>query len=1027
VSALKRVGIGLGLLLLIVAALAARYALQRREHLQLREADTARGPVVAPKRAQAVQLATGAAPSLSCVRGVVLDHGSGVAGMQVSLSDSPPQVSGDCPCARPATLCACRDGLALISTQPRAGLTEAVKSAVTAADGHFELCGLEGSGQRLIWGEHLDGRMATPPLTQSPLVAPGAFVELELVPMLTVKGIVLSAQTPVPGASVQAFTSPPLFARTVTADAKGRFETKLPLNTVSFVVTAPGKSPQLLNQSCEPGQVLVLTLHDEAQLTIRALHEGKPVAGASVSIPPEAALLTDAQGLAPVSGLVAGVRTTVRVTKGELLGAATFAALTQKQLDVELKKGVHVRGVVLDENGQPRAGKVRGLPTKFVPSDAQGRFTSELLEPFAEVYPVAVVEGCADSDRKVVELTGADVEVTLKVACTETVTGSVVDAEGKPIEGATVFLDSLEGREDTTTTANGQFHFHQPPGTYQLRVSHERYRGTEQPLQVPAKDVTVVLDAGGSIAGRVVDAKGAGVPGAEVTVVPAVLDELLTEIEGGHMRATTDVDGRFETSGLFAGRLVVAASADSQGTTVSDVVVLQPGEHREGLVLTLDEKLDLQGTVTDEQHRPIPGARVTWDPSDEKSAMLGVVMDAVRGRVDQVLKFLPSPGMTDADGHFVVRGLPVSSVKLEVRVNGFEEQSRVVARGGVADFVLKREGGVIRGRVIDESGRPLSRFEVDGAAFTPEDGRFEVQSRSKEDTVSVTAKGFTRQQLTVTMSAPEKDVGDVVMKKGLALTVQVSSSDGKPLEGAHVAAVQKVDGDRCTTRTDGTCVIEPLLDLETTVKAEKDGYVPLPATVAAGQLTVPLKLTLEKAGGKLKGVAFALPGRAAAARNVFMSGDVTAKGVLTDGTGHFLLEGIPEGAYCASIDIAGGRSFEWAVPAVASATPTDVQVGPVALGAVLEGSRTLPGRMMLVQGAVGPIEINDVLNRSASSQCTASHATALTMIVTGAFRIEGLPPGRWSVFFVSITQSDDTGTIAPISIELLPNETRQLP
>ncbi|MDP1822237.1 MAG: carboxypeptidase-like regulatory domain-containing protein [Archangium sp.] len=1013
-------------LVALLGGLAARYAAQRAEHQRLREQELGRAPVVAPKRATPASLPS--APSAtSCLTGLVLDHGTPVSGMQVSVSDAPLSVSGDCPCERPAAFCGCREGLAAIPNLPRAGLVEAVKSAVTGAGGRFELCGIEGDGPRLVWGEHLDGRLATPPAEQSPFIKPGASVELHVLALLPVQGVVLADQAPVPNATVLAFGAPPLFVRTFTTDARGRFEARLPLGTSDFVIAAKGFTTQRVDQFFNPQQVLVLQLKRQGDLTVRALFEERPVAGAEVTIGPEAPVLTDAQGLARFPLQVAS-RLALRVTKGELVGTSSVTILEgqPRRIDVTLEKGVRMRGVVVDEQGQPRAGaRVRGLGKgKPILSDEAGRFTSGLLVPTGELRPVASAEGCADSEYRAIAFD--EPNVTLTLACGETGSGVVLDAEGKPIEGAVVFLDGLDSRESVTTDAAGTFRFHQAQGMYQLRVSHDRYRTHEQPLQLPAKDVVLVLDAGGSISGRVVNGQGEGVAGASVTVVPAVLDELLAEVEGGNTRATTDAEGRFQVPGLLAGRLVASATADSLGTVVSDVVVLQPGEHKEGLVLTLEERVDLSGTVLDEQRRPIPGARVKWDPADEKSALLGVLMDAVRGHVDQVLRYMPSPSITDADGRYVLRGLPVSRVKLDVSAAGFADVEQLASRGDTVDFVLKKTGGRVRGRVVDEAGHPLPRFSVDGAAFTPDDGRFEVEAFGKDDTLFVSAAGYSRQSVQVVMDGAVKDVGDVVMKKGRQLQVEVRGPDHKPLPGVKVAAAQAVDGDSCTTKADGKCVIEPLLDVQTVVKAAKEGFAPVSVTVEAGKIEQPLLIDLATAGGRITGIAFAAPGQPAPARSVSLSGDVF-KGVLTDGEGRFSADGLPEGRYCASLDSRNVRGLEWAVTVQASATPSPVLVGPAAQGGVLVGARTLPGRLVLLQGTAGPMELSRVLEASASNLCDSLGVSAITTITTGDFRVEGVPPGRWSAFFVSFSQVEDKGEAKPVVIELLAGETKTLP
>ena len=1019
---MKRLAIVVLVLLAIVAAFALRYASQRAEHQHLRELEVGRAPAPAPRDpTQQPQLAP-AVPS--CITGIVTERGTAVPGMQVSLSDSPPNVSGDCPCAHPAPRCACREGLALLPSLPRAGLIEAVKSAITDQQGRFELCGVEGTAPRLIWAEHLDGRFAAPSRETSPLINAGAFVELRVVTMLPARGVVLANQTPVPQATVLAFFEPPLMVRAFTTDTNGHFETTLPLGTSDFVVSAANFPSQRVAQQFDPRRALVLQLESAAQLTVRVRFEGRPVAGAEVVVAPEAPRLSDAQGLAQFA-LQARARPLVRATKGELLGTTTVTLLegqATRTIDVTLEQGLRLSGVVVDEEGKPHTGKVRGFGGKPVVTDEQGRFTTAALRVRDEFNPVAFAEGCDDSEYQTVQVKPA-ATLTLKLRCRETANGVVLDADGKPLADVNVTLDGIEHHEEVITDATGSFRFHQPAAMYQLKVKHERYRAHEQPLQLPAKDVTIVLDAGGSIAGTVVDGKKLPLPGVQVTVVPAVLDALMAEVEGGNTSATTDAEGHFLVSGLLAGRLVVSATGNSLGTSVSDVVVLQPAEHREGVVITLDEQVDLTGVVMDEQRRPIPGALVRWDPADEKSALMGVLMDAVRGHVDAVMKFMPSPSNADSEGRYQLRGLPVSSVKVGVIAGGYAEAEKIVSRGDTVDFVLTKQGGRVRGRVVDEAGRPLPQFTVDSAAFTADDGRFEVEVFSQENALYFVAPGFSRLTLPVKLDSPVKDIGEVVMKKGHGLRIE-ARSEGKPLAGVKVAAAQSGDGDTCLTDPDGTCVIEPLLDVETLVKAVKEGYAPTSATVAAGKMDQPVTLNLQPARGRITGVAFGAPGQPAAARSVFISGEIT-RGVLTEVNGRFLAEGLPEGPYCVSLESRTMSGLEWASSAQASTSPRAVSLGPDARGAVLTGSRTLPGRVVLLQGQVGPQSIARVLERSASNFCAEFNVPAVTTMTTGDFRIEGLPAGKWSAFFVSFSQVEDKGDVQPVALELLPGDVKQ--
>ena len=1024
---LRWVGLVLLILVLVIAGLAARVLMQRAEHRKLRDAEVGRAPVAAPKRSKAVVARPTpiADPSL-CLRGQVLERGAPVAAIHVMAPDATLSLTGPCACKA----CQCPEGLTSLLANPRAGLLLSVKSEPTRADGTFAMCGLTLPLPAFVWAEHADGRIALPARELSELQLGGA-TALEVVTPVGFTGIVQTAEGPLKSARVLAYSEPRLMVRDVVTDDTGRFSTSLPLGSARFVIAAPNRAPVMLTREVEAGRPVVLTLEEPFDLVVRALLDDAPVPGAEVRMQRDEVRLTDAKGEVHLESLASGAMVDVRVSKGPLVGSASVMARagSSQRLDVLLRRGVRVRGVVIDEKGQPRIGRVRVGPPPLLDTDAKGHFESELLEPNDDVRPVPLVEGCEAERAATIELAGADVTLMLKVRCEVTAQGTVLDADGAPVPNAEVSLQTTGGSESASTDAEGHFSFHQPPGSYRLEVSHPRYRKAEQPLTLPAKDVTVVLDAGGTISGKVVDGAGKPIASAEVMAVPGVLEDLLREFEGGSTKATTTADGAFEVTGLLAGRWVLAASGASLPSTPSEPVVLQPGEHREGVVITIDAKVDLSGVVLDEQRRPIPGARIKWDPADEKAAFRAVLLDAVQGRMDQALRFFPSSSYSDADGKFELRGLPLSDVKLDISATGFEDVDQKASRGDRVEVTLKRVGGRMKGRVLDEAGRPVRRFSVDGSDFTTDDGRFEVTAFSSTDSVRVKAEGYVPLMQIVEMVKPVVDVGDLVLKKGLSLRVEVAGDDGKPLEGVRVAAGQSVEGGdgSCTTRADGRCVMSPFIDEETLVKARKDGFVPAESKVEKGHFTEPVKLTLKAAGGRVTGQVFGAPGRPAGARNVFLSSGDTSEFVLTDETGHFSKAGLPEGEYCVSVELSGMLGTDWAIPTKASTSPTPIVLGPALGGATLETTSRFPGRVVLVQGTHPALERSDVGSDSSTTLCTSLHAAVVVLVVTGTARIEGLPPGRWSVYSVAINEADDEGVVTPKVVEVLANETKRVP
>ncbi len=1025
---LKWVGLVLLLVTVVIAGLVGRILLLRAEHQKLRDAEVGRAPVAAPKRSKVPGLQR--LPVITnpgqCLRGQVLDHGRPVVGMQVSVPDALFSVTGPCSCRA----CLCTEGLETLLANPGAGLVEAVKSVTTTADGAFELCGIAPQVE-YVWGEHPDGRIAVPAPEVEQLKL-GASVPLDVLTPHPMKGLVrLADGTPLPGARVLAYPIPALFVRDVKTDGTGAFTTTLPYGTATFIVAAPGHAPVRVRREVAPNQLVVLDLSDPFTLTIRARSNGQAVEGAEVTIAKEPPRLTDVKGEVVLKPALEDENSlSVRVIKGGLIGSATVHPQSGKSqsLDVELRPGVHVRGVVVDEKGAPRIGRVQGFgPPLFIETDAQGRFESELVEPTREDSLRGVVPDCDSERAQSVELAGADVNVVVKVRCEPTVNGLVLDGEGAPIANAMVSLQSAKEGETVTTDATGRFVMHQPAGEYRLKAWHERYREAEQPLTVPAKHVVVVLDAGGSIAGKVVDGSGAPLAGVEVMAIPGMLEDMLRELEGGSRgKATTDGEGRFQVTGLLAGRWVLVATGAGHPSTPSDPVLLQPGSHQEGVIITIDAKVDLSGTAVDEKRQPIPGVRISWEPADEKAAISSLLFDAVQGRMGEAARFLRSNVYTDAEGRFELRGLPVSSVKLSTSVEGFARADRTAQRGDKVEFTLKREGGRITGRVVDARGQVITPFSANGADFSSPDGRFDVKAYTEKDSVLVRAKGYVRTTKDVTMDAPVKDVGDVVLEQGLSLKAEATGDDGKPLEGVRISAVQSDTSDSCTTRADGACTMSPFRDEEAVVKARKTGFVPVETKVARGAFGEVVKVKLSAAGGRVTGHVFGGKGRPAGARTVSLSSLNSFESLLSDAQGKFEASGLPEGAYCASVELSGILGTDWAVPVQVTTTPSPIVLGPVETGATLEFSSKLPGRIVMLGGAQGPLPASEIGSDSASSFCTNLKVPAVTVVNTGSARFEGLPPGKWSLYVVELLGADEKQPITPKVVDLLPGETKKV-
>ncbi len=193
-------------------------------------------------------------------------------------------------------------------------------------------------------------------------------------------------------------------------------------------------------------------------------------------------------------------------------------------------------------------------------TDAAGRYTFTGLVPprtgdrsdylkyevvgFAENRPIGITFMHTREGKEVVEI-----QMTRE---TSTVSGQVVDANGRPVAGAAVLPHfvinrPVPGLNSTTTDANGRFKLENigvykwpsgKPVPVNLAVRHRDYPPTSVKAKSLPADLTVTLPIGCSVTGVVTD-EVTGQPAAGATIIAHRLDEWGKEF------AATDKMGRF--------------------------------------------------------------------------------------------------------------------------------------------------------------------------------------------------------------------------------------------------------------------------------------------------------------------------------------------------------------------------------------------------------------------------------------------------------------------------------------------------
>lgn len=652
----------------------------------------------------------------------------------------------------------------------------------------------------------------------------------------------------VAGALVAITTVPP---RSVTADDDGSFVIdKLVARTYQlgastdalvggpvFYKLRDGADPVVIHMAA--GAAVDVTVVDDQQ---------RPLPGATVKLldTSERTAQTDVKGrvtLGPVRpGWVA--------VQASAPGFANAGGLTtigaagaHATLTIALKKGVAVSGRVVDERGaaiakarvvaqgDPAWGGWGGREPDAVTTNERGEFTFAAL-PAGVTKLVAMDGEHAPAASEPVTIGAAPVTgVTIAMTPGGVVAGTVVDASGAPVPFATVRVagagraQGVTAARQATTDKAGAFEVRGLARvTLQARAESDTAASSLVPIDLSAKarveDVALVLDVTGTIAGIVVDEKGAPVPEVSVNAYPDMLAGAKAENAAlaGFSSATTDGEGRFVIRGLpddqyrlWATRALGAdGGAWSRNSTPARV-----GERNARLELPSPGGLTIEVRLAGEppQHATVQVGFGAPTPMDEGKL---TIRDLAPGTYDLTLHSL----------EFAERMLR------DVKV----EPGRVTDLG----TIVVEKGRVLVGRVVDRAGRPVAGAKVrvgerlfsagnadDGqlaqydalanvrSGTTGADGSFTIIGVPPKPT-SAAAETASGRSLPVTIPATAGNPPPVdLVIEGFGTIAGKVTRRGQPVPGVAVDEVVKgapAQNSFAQTREDGTFVMERVIE-----------------------------------------------------------------------------------------------------------------------------------------------------------------------------------------------------------------------
>jgi protocatechuate 3,4-dioxygenase beta subunit len=612
--------------------------------------------------------------------------------------------------------------------------------------------------------------------------------------------------------------------------------------------------------------------------------------------------------------------------------------------------------------------------------------------------------------------------------------GIVVDAAGRPAAGMPVRArpsgewDFRRSPRDasplTASGADGRFRFPRllPRQLYEVSVHPEENAPARLLARTPppggeAPPLRLVLAAGQTVVGRVVDPEGLPVAAAEVTFrrvqrPPGMSGHGFTG-GGPGTSAATGADGRFRFQRLEAGeydlqvtrqgfvatgRDNLAVSAETREVDLGDVV-LEPG-------------VVLAGRVVGPKGAPVAEAEVQVLPSDV--------------RMFKRWSSWHESALTDADGAFRLGGLRRREpVRLAVAHPGYvrlETGEIEVPAAEPLTLELRLQGSLAL-RVVDPEGEPVPRAEVSavvetrvasgqgvfsmgsssyGLGVTDQEGKLLAQPEPGTHVLEVKAAGFeTRRLPGVEVAGGETRSLEVVLRRGtdgVTLVGRVTDHAGRALPGFHVQAVPDLKGAEAEglhplrqdgfteTDADGSYRLEALRPGRYEVEARGGRQRMARAAVRLTAGTERLDLVVA-AGTEVSGHIVDAAGRpvggAVARLHMITGGEAFHATSAADGS--FAFDWVPEGTYRLLAEARGYARAD---------APGEVQVAGTAVGGLEvrleERGGAISGQVL----GLDPAERPRIHVRALRLDDSAGFSRVGP---DGRYRIADLAPGDWQV------------------------------
>ncbi|HVR76283.1 MAG TPA: carboxypeptidase-like regulatory domain-containing protein, partial [Planctomycetota bacterium] len=543
-------------------------------------------------------------------------------------------------------------------------------------------------------------------------------------------------------------------------------------------------------------QVGAVLQAEEGQVLGPQFRGGRPVGEASRTDPSGSFEIEVPKGTyvlqATATGFAPGKSMKVTVEAGETLDGVV----------IDLPLGGTVQGTVVARGtGLPIVGaSVHRSSTGFrdswgvsaATSGADGVFTLDGL-PEGSLDLVASHSKYAQTTFKGVTIfPGETTMLQIELSAGGGIRGSLIRG-GAPVRGVQVHVSAADGQsggKQAMTDAEGRFEIQGlAPGEYNVFMNMSgRGGGLNERRAVTvfddqASQLDIVLGSTIRLFGRVTSG---GMP-----LSTGRIDAVQIESTGRNSSGNIDASGNYSIDLPGSGKYFLFVGRGRQGGSKLEVVVpVGASDLRHDIELPAGEIL---GVVIDaETGAPIRGAQVMASPAGSGSRNLTDLLQGMQG-------------MTQSDdlGRFAILSLPPGSYSLRAFQQGYAEgrleRADVGEREGSFDNRIALERGItLRAKVVDAEGRPVSQamaFLRDEAGnlvsfFRPgvsgQDGMLEipgVRASVYSITLIHSSHAMFRATLDLASGAPDHLFA---LRPAARLTVQVSSRQGRPVEGAAI-------------------------------------------------------------------------------------------------------------------------------------------------------------------------------------------------------------------------------------------------